>query len=82
MGIVHHTLLNGRFVQIQDGFRSKEMLGPILGTFPEAALAMECIWLPVHISGKGQAKQTKTSLFWQVNAIHLCRHQKRDFYGN
>ena len=29
MGTVLHTWPNGRFVQIQDGFRSKEMPGPI-----------------------------------------------------
>ena len=31
MGTVLHTWPNGRFVQIQDGFRSKEMMGPING---------------------------------------------------
>ena len=45
MGTVLYTRLNGSFVQIQDGFRSKEMLGPIKGAdFLEAALAMDCIY--------------------------------------
>ena len=35
------------------------------------------VWLPVHRSCKGQGKQTKTTLFWQLNAIHLHSHQKR-----
>ena len=35
MGTVLHTWPNGRFVQIQDGFRSKETLGHIKGVhFP------------------------------------------------
>ena len=31
-------------------------------------------WLPVHRSSKGQAKLTKTSLFWHLDAIQLHRH--------
>ena len=38
--------LNGRSVQIQDGFKSKVMLGPIKGacSLLEAALAMDCVY--------------------------------------
>ena len=62
MGTVLHTWPNGRFVQIQDGFRGKETLGPIKGAhIPWSSLGNGLyIWLPVHRSSKGQDKQTKT----------------------
>ena len=44
MGTVLHTWPNGRFVQIQDGFRSKETLGPLNGAhFPWSSLGISCI---------------------------------------
>ena len=46
MEIVLHTWPNGRFVQLQDGFRSKETMGPIWEpTFLEPALVMDCIYI-------------------------------------
>ena len=79
MGTVLHTWSNGRFVQIQDGFRSNKMLGPMKGAhFPWSSLCNGLyIWHPVYRLSKCQAKQTQSSLFWQLNAIHLHKHQKR-----
>ena len=77
------TWRNGRFVQIQDGLGSKEMLDPIKGAhFPSSNFGNgRYIWLPVHRCSTGQAKQMKTSLFQQLNAIHLHRHQE-GLYGD
>ena len=55
------TITNGRFVKIQDGFRSRETLSLTKGVhFPCSSLSNGLnIWFPVHRSSKGQAKQRK-----------------------
>ena len=79
MGTVLHTWPYGRFVQIQDEFTSKEMLGNVTEpTFLEAAFAMDCIWLPVHRLNEDQAKQTKSmAAKCHISPRHLAIERKQ-----
>ena len=56
--------INGKFVQIQDGFRSKEMLGPIKGApFPGVSLGNRLyMWLLITCEAKAVKPPSENSI--------------------